>query len=457
MANNTLESNKMGEMPVGKLLLNMGIPMMISMLVQALYNIVDGIFVAKINEAALTAVSMAFPMQNLIIAFAVGNGVGINALLSRALGSQDRSRADKAVKNGLFLQAISYIIFLILGLTAVEPFMNAQSNDPEIIHYGVVYLRIVMCLSFGVFTEISLERFLQATGRAKYSMYTQLSGAIFNIVFDPILIFGLLGFPKMGIAGAAAATVGGQMFGSVVGMILNLKKNPEINLSFKGFRPDGEMLGAMCKISIPSIVMTSVISITIFIMDLILQKFSSTAVAVFGVYGKLQSFFFMPIFGLNNAIVPVLAYNYGAGNSKRIHDTIKTGIKYACCIMLAGFLIMQLVPNVLLRMFDANEYMLSIGVPALRIISIHFLFAGLNIVRSSSCQAFGYSIYSLLISVVRQLVALLPIAWLLSLSGNLNLIWYCFPIAEFISIFVAGPLLKHVIKKVGMEYKPETA
>ena len=447
----------MGEMPVGRLLLDMGIPMMISMLVQALYNIVDGIFVARINEAALTAVSMAFPMQNLIIAFAVGNGVGINALLSRALGSRDPDRANRAVKNGLFLQTLSYLLFLILGLTATEAFMNAQTSDAQIAEYGVKYLKIVLCMSFGVFLEISLERFLQATGRAKYSMYTQLSGAIFNIIFDPILIFGLLGFPEMGIAGAAAATVGGQIFGSAIGLILNLRKNPEIDMNFKGFRPDKEMLGAMCKISIPSIVMTSVISITIFIMDLILQKFSSTAVAVFGVYGKLQSFIFMPVFGLNNAIVPVLAYNYGANNPKRIHDTIKTGMIYAFCIMCLGLIVMQSMPRILLKMFDANEYMMSIGVPALRIISIHFLFAGINIIRSSSCQAFGYSIYSLLISVVRQLVALLPVAWLLSLSGNVNLIWFCFPISEFISLFVSTPLLNHVIKKVGMSYKKEIA
>ena len=453
----TLESNKMGQMPIGKLLLNMGIPMMISMLVQALYNVVDGIFVSRINEAALTAVSMAFPMQNLVIAFSVGNGLGINAILSRALGSHDPERAKQAAKNGLFLQGLSYILFLVLGLLAVEPFMNAQSDDPLIVEYGIKYLRIVLCLSFGVFAEISFERFLQSTGRAKYSMVTQLCGAIFNIVFDPILIFGLLGFPKMGIAGAAAATVGGQIFGAAVGLVLNLKKNPEISLNFRSFRPQGEMLGAMCKISVPSIVMTSVLSLTIFIMDIILKGFSSTAVAVFGVYGKLQSFIFMPVFGLNNGIIPVLAYNYGAKDPKRIHETIKTGSVYASIIMLVGLLLMQLLPKQLMGMFDADSNMLAIGVPALRIISIHFLFAGVNIIRSSSCQAFGYSIYSLIISIARQLIILVPSAWLLSLSGRLELVWLCFPISEALSLFISTPMLKHVLKKTGMEYKKEKA
>lgn len=446
-------SNKMGEMPVKKLLLNMGIPMMISMLVQALYNIVDGIFVAQISENALTAVSMAFPMQNLIIAFAVGNGVGINANLSKALGSGDPKKANSAAENGLFLQGLSYLLFLILGIFAVEPYMRAQTDDPEIFSYGVTYLRIVMCLSMCVFAEISFERFLQSTGRTKYSMYTQLCGALFNIIFDPILIFGLLGFPKMGVAGAAAATVGGQFFGAAVGLLLNIKKNPEVSLNVKGFKPDGKMIGDMCKVSVPSIVMSSVISLTIFLMDLILKGFSTTAVAVFGVYGKLQSFVFMPVFGLNNAIVPIIAYNYGANKPERIHDTVKYGILYATGIMLAGLLLMQTIPQVMLGMFDASEYMMEIGVPAFRIISIAFVFVGVNIVCSSGCQAFGKGIYSLIISVIRQIAALLPIAWLMSLTGKLDLVWLCYPISEVIATCIAVPLLRRVIRKSGMDIK----
>ncbi len=444
-------SNKMGEMPVKTLLLDMGIPIMISMLVQALYNVVDGVFVAQLSENALTAVSMAFPMQNLIIAFAVGNGVGINANLSKALGCGDRKRANSVAKNGLLLQGLSYLIFLIAGIFAVEPYMRAQTDNQEILNYGVTYLRIVLCLSIGVFVQISFERFLQSTGRAKYSMYTQLSGAVFNIVFDPILIFGLLGFPKMGVAGAAVATVGGQFFAAAMGFFLNLKKNPEVSLSYKDFKPDGIMLADMCRVSVPSIAMSSIISLTMFLMDLILKNFSSTAVAVFGVYGKLQSFVFMPVFGLNNAIVPIIAYNYGANKPERIHQTIKYGILYATGILVVGLIIMQTMPNILLRMYDASDYMMSIGVPAFRIISTSFVFVGVNIVCSSGCQAFGKGVYSLIISVIRQIAALLPIAWLFSLTGKLDLVWLCFPISEAIATCVSVPLLRRVIKKAGMD------
>lgn len=451
MAANRLDSNKMGEMPVKKLLLDMGIPMMISMLVQALYNIVDGIFVAQISENALTAVSMAFPMQNLIIAFSVGNGVGINALLSRALGSGDPQRARNVARNGLFLQGISYLIFLLIGIFAVEPFMRSQTSDPELIRMGITYLRIVLCLSFSVFAEISFERFLQSTGRTKYSMYTQLSGAVFNIVFDPILIFGLLGFPAMGIAGAAVATVGGQAFGAVMGFILNKRKNPEINISMNGFRPSGEMIGEMCRVSVPSIAMPAVFSLTVFLMDLILRNFSSTAVAVLGVYFKLQSFVFMPVFGLNNALVPVIAFNYGANKPLRIHEALKYGLIYACSFLLLGFIVMQTMPQLLLGFFNASDNMLAIGVPALRLISLNFLLAGISIIFTGGCQAFGYATYSLIIAVTRQIAALLPIAWLLSLSGNLNLVWYSYPISEIISVAVATPLLGRAIKKTGMQ------
>lgn len=448
-----LQENIMGVMPVKRLLLHMGVPIMISMLVQALYNVVDSIFVSRISENALTAVSMAFPMQNLLISFSVGFGVGINALVSRALGAGDGKRANIAARNGLFLQAISYLIFLILGLSAVELYMRAQTNVEEIVQYGIEYLRIVLIFSFGLFAEISFERFLQSTGRAKYAMITQLCGAVFNIVFDPILIYGLLGFPALGIAGAAWATVGGQIFGALAGLYLCVKKNPELSISLKGFRPDGAMIGEMCRISIPSIVMTSVTSVMTFGMDIILHGFSSTAVAVFGVYYKLQSFAFMPVFGLNNALVPTIAFNYGAKKPERIHEAVKYGMLYASAIMFAGLLLLQLFPKELLLLFDAQDYMLSIGIPALRIISVHYLLAGVCIVCSASCQAFGYGVYSLIISCVRQLAALLPAAWLLSLTGRLNLIWLSFPIAECVSIALCLPLLRLVLKKTGMSVR----
>ena len=445
------EENIMGVMPVGKLLLNMGLPIMVSMLVQALYNVVDSIFVSRIDEYALTAVSMAFPMQNLMISFAVGFGVGMNALLSRALGAGDRERANCAARNGLLLQGLSYLIFLILGLTAPEAYMRAQTGNEAIIAYGVRYLRIVLIFSFGIFGEISFERLLQATGRARLSMYTQLSGAIFNIVFDPILIFGLLGFPKLGIEGAAWATVGGQAFGAAVGLVLNAKKNPDISVSPRGFRPDAGLIGEMCAVSIPSIVMASIASVMTFVMNILLQGFSSTAVAVFGVYFKLQSFVMMPVFGMNNALVPIVAFNYGARAPQRIRAAIKYAMLYASILLLAGFILLQSLPDELMLLFDAKEYMLSIGVPALRIISLHYLIAGISIVCSATFQAFGRGMYSLLISCLRQLGALVPAAWLLSLTGRLELIWLAFPIAECVSVAVCLPLLKKLLRESGMQ------
>lgn len=447
---NRLTENKMGVMPMWRLMLDMGVPIMISMLVQALYNVVDGMFVSRISEHAFTAISVAFPMQNLLIAFAVGLGVGMNALLSRALGAGDPEKVRAAALNGLMLEGLSYLLFLAVGLTLVEPYMRAQTDVEEIVQYGIEYLRIVLIFSVGIFGEISFERLLQATGRARYSMYTQLSGAIFNIVFDPILIFGLLGFPKLGIAGAAYATVGGQIFGALIGLCLCLKKNPEVPLSLRGFKPNKLILSELLKISVPSIVMSSVSSVMTFGMDIILNGFSSTAVAVFGAYFKLQSFVIMPVIGLTNAIVPIIAFNYGANKPERIHSAIKIGMLYASILTISGFILLQTMPHKLLLIFDAKEYMMQIGIPALRIISTHYLIAGVCITISCVCQAFGYSVYSLFISCLRQLVALLPAAYLLSLTGRLDLIWLSFPIAEVVSISVSLPMLRRVLRKTGM-------
>ena len=441
---------KMGVMPVNKLLLSMAVPMIISMLVQALYNVVDSIFVSRISENALTAVSLAFPMQNLLISFAVGFGVGINALMSRALGEKDPAHASRIAISGMVLEAASYVIFLILGLFFTETFMRAQisgevpaEDAAEIISHGVSYLRIVLIFSFGVFIEITYERILQSTGRTTLSMITQLIGAILNIIFDPILIFGLLGFPEMGIAGAAIATVGGQIVAAIVAFFINKHWNREITLA--GARP------SKVSISIPSIVMSSISSGTTFFMNLILTTFTATAAAVFGVYFKLQSFVFMPVFGLNNGMVPIIGYNYGANKPERIHKTIKLSMLYATLLMVIGFAVFQLLPEQLLLLFDASEDMLKIGGPALRIISFSFLLAGLNIIASSSCQAFGYGMYSLYISAARQLVILVPAAYLLSLTGTLSNVWLSFPVAEVVSVFVCQFLLRHVLKKTGME------
>ena len=449
---NTLapKENKMGTMPVAKLLFSMAIPMMISMLVQALYNIVDSIFVSRICEDALTAVSMAFPLQNIIISIAVGFGVGINALLSRALGQKNAERVNQVAVNGLLLALLSYLLVLIAGLIGIRAYMRAQTDIESIVEYGITYLNICVLCSFGVFCEITFERFLQATGRTIYSMVTQLVGAITNIILDPILIFGLLGFPKMGIAGAAWATVIGQCLGAVVAVILNHTKNPEIQLRLRHIRPSGKLMGEITAISIPSIIMSCISSLTCFIMNLILITFSSTAVAVFGVYFKLQSFVFMPVFGLNNGMVPIIAYIFGSQKPERIHKTIRLGMLYAVVIMLLGFLVFQLFPKELLSMFDASEAMLEIGAPALRIMSLAFVFAGISIVAGSSCQAFGHSVYSMFISIARQIVVLIPAAYLLSLAGVLRDVWFAFPIAEVASLLLSLLFLRITLKKTGM-------
>ena len=450
MAQETLRENKMGTMPENQLLLSMAVPMMISMLVQALYNIVDSIFVSRICEDALTAVSMAFPWQNIIIAIAVGFGVGINALLSRALGQKNAERVNQVAVNGLLLAGLSYLLVLVAGLIGIRAYMRTQTDIESIVNYGITYLNICILCSFGVFIEITFERFLQATGRTIYSMITQLAGALTNIILDPILIFGLLGFPKLGIAGAAWATVIGQCVGAVVAVTLNHFKNPEVHLRLRHIRPNGRLMGEITAISIPSIIMSCISSLTCFVMNMILIAYSSTAVAVFGVYFKLQSFVFMPVFGLNNGMVPIIAYNYGAQKPERIHKTIRLGMAYAVAIMAVGLLVFQLIPKQLLLMFDASDAMLGIGAPALRIMSLAFVFAGVGIASSSACQAFGYSVYSMLISIARQIVVLIPAAYLLSLTGVLRSIWFAFPIAEIFSLILSLFFLRTTLKKTGM-------
>ena len=441
------QENKMGVMPVNRLILTMSLPMILSMLVQALYNIVDSMFVSRLSENALTAVSLAFPAQNLMIAVATGTGVGVNAALSRSLGERNFDRANKIADHAVFLAIASYAVFAVLGLFFSRQFFLWQTDIEEIVDQGTDYLRICTLFSFGLFLEIACERLLQSTGKTIYSMYTQGLGAIINIIFDPIMIFGLFGFPKMGVAGAAAATVFGQILAAVLGIFLNKTRNQEIHVSFRGFRPNSEIIRHIYSVGIPSIIMSSIGSVMTFGMNKILIGFTSTATAVFGVYFKLQSFVFMPVFGLNNGTVPIIAYNYGAAKPDRILKTLKLAICYAVGIMLIGFAVFQLLPDKLLLIFEASENMLSIGVPALRTISVSFLFAGYCIVCSSMFQALGHGLLSLLVSVFRQLLVLLPSAFLLSKIGGLDLVWYSFPIAEICSIFFSTYFLRHVYKK----------
>lgn len=444
-ADKDIRNNKMGVMPIKKLIINMSVPMMISMLVQALYNIVDSVFVAQIGEDALTAVTLAFPMQNLIIAFGAGTGVGINALLSRALGAKEYSRSDKAANNGIFLAVITAIVFSILGLTITVPFIKSQTSSDTIVKYGSTYLGIVMTLSYGCLLQITFERLLQSTGRTMLSMISQLTGAIINIILDPIMIFGLLGCPRLGVAGAAYATVIGQSIASVLGLVMNLKLNKEIHFSIRSvLHPSGKIIGRIYFVGIPSILMMSIGSVMTYLMDLILISFSITATAVFGVYFKLQSFFFMPVFGLNNGLIPVLAFNYGAEHKRRIKKALRFALLLAVCVMLCGTVTFELIPDKLLMLFNASPEMKRMGVVALRIIAIHFPIAAMGIVMGSIFQAFSKSFYSLFVSMGRQLVILIPVAWLLSKTGNVNNVWWCFLIAEFASFTLSLIFFKRV-------------
>lgn len=446
------EENKMGIMPVNKLLVSMSLPMMASMLVQALYNIVDSIFVSRVSEKALTAVSMAFPIQTLMVGVGIGTAVGVNAVLSRALGEKDYGRVNKSAVNGVFLSALSYLLFLLVGLILVRPFYVSQTSDSEIIEYGVQYLSVVCICSFGMFTQFIFERLLTSTGRTTLTMITQTTGAVINIILDPIFIFGYFGVPALGCKGAAIATVIGQICAGVFAVILNHKKNPEVTVSFKGFKPDTKMIGEIYKVGIPSMVMQCIGSVMTYAINIILMGFSSTAVAVFGIYFKLQSFIFMPIFGLNGGMVPIIAYNYGAQKRKRLMDAWKIGLMYAIIIMTVGTIVFELIPGILFKLFDASEYMLSIGIPALRIIGVHFPVAGFCIVTGTLFQALGNSVYSMITSIMRQLVVLLPAAYLLSLLGNVEYVWWSFPIAEVMSaaatLFFFFRINKKIIRKI---------
>lgn len=441
------EENKMGVMPIPKLLITMSLPMMISMLIQALYNIVDSMFVAQLSENALTAVSLAFPIQSLMIAIAAGTGVGINALLSRNLGEKDFTGADRAAKNGIFLAIVSCIIFAILGVSGSHFFFAIQTDNQQIVDYGTQYLSIITFFSVGIFLQITFERLLQSTGRTIYNMIAQGTGAIINIILDPILIFGWFGLPRLEVVGAALATIIGQIIALTMSIFFNHTKNKEINLSMRHFRPHKRTISVIYKVGIPSIIMQSIGSVMTFGMNKILLMFSSTAAAVFGVYFKLQSFIFMPIFGLNNGMIPIIAYNYGARNKERIKQTAKLSIIMAIGIMFVGLIIFQTCPRFLLAtLFDASDHMLEIGVPALRIISLSFLFAGFCIIAGSVFQALGNGVYSLIVSVARQLLVILPVAYLFAKVFGLSMVWWSIPIAEIVSLTLSAVLLKRIYR-----------
>ena len=450
-----VQENKMGVMPVKKLLINMSLPMMISMFVQAMYNIVDSIFVARISENALTAVSLAFPMQSIMIAVAAGTGVGVNALVSRALGAKEYDHANRIAVNGLFIYFLSYLLMLVLGFTIVRPFFSMQTNaeQTEILELGVTYLTICLTMSFGIYGQFIFERLLQSTGRTFLTMLTQGIGAVINIIFDPIFIFGL----KMGIAGAAYATVLGQIVAAVLAFLFNHFKNPDIRLSLRGFRPDGKIIGTIYKIAVPSIFMQAIGSVMTAGMNLILMGLSSTAAAVFGVYFKLQSFFFMPVIGLNNGLIPIISYNFGAGKKTRMLDTLRFAYLVAFAFCMIGLISFELIPGPLFKLFDASDEMIAIGTRALRIIAITFLMMWYCVITGSFFQALGKALYSLYVSAARQLVVLLPAAYILAKIGGLQLIWWSFPIAELMSVAITLVCRKRVYTEVVNKIPSEEA
>lgn len=449
--------NKMGTMPTGRLLVSMSLPMIISMLVQALYNIVDSAFVSRVSEDALTAVSLAFPIQNLMIAIAAGTGVGINSLLSRSLGEKKQKAANRAAGNGILLGILSALIFVIFGVFFSETYFRMQFSAKDfeenaaqceaIISMGTDYLKICCIFSFGIFLQIVTERLLQATGMTLYTMFTQGIGAILNIILDPILIFGYLGMPKLGVAGAAIATVFGQIIAMLLGFVFNIMKNKELHLGLSYLRPHARTIGVIYSVGLPSIIMQSISSVMTLGMNKILLMFSSTAVSVFGVYFKLQSFIFMPVFGLNNGMIPIIAYNYGARKKQRILATTRLSVFIAIGIMTAGLMVFQLLPRQLLAIFEASEDMIKIGVPALRIISLSFLFAGYCIIITSVFQALGNGVYSLIISVARQLVVILPAAYLFAKLFGLDAVWFALPLAELVSVTLSTLFLRRIYRE----------
>ena len=447
MQKETLQENKMGVMPVGKLLVNMALPMIISMLVQAFYNIVDSVYVSQVSESAVTALSLAFPVQNMQIGFAVGVGVGVNALLSQSLGRKDQESVNWAAGQGVFLALVATALFMLFGFFGVRPYYTMQSTVAETVEGGIAYTSICCIFTVGIFIQVLCERLLQATGRAMQIMILQGTGAIINIILDPVFIHGWWGMPKMGVAGAAVATVIGQCTGAVLGIYLNLRHNPEVQLHVKFMKPNWKVIAPILEVGIPSVVMNGIGSVMNFGMNQILQGFNEVATGVFGIYYKLQSLFFMPLFGINNATISILAFNYGARKPKRIVHTLKLATAVAVCIMLVGLAVFQLFPQALLGIFNPTEEFLAIGVKALRILCLPFPVAAICIALGASFQALGKGSYSTIVSLCRQLIVLLPVAYLLSLTGDVNNVWWSFPIAEVMSALVTGLLFGRLYRR----------
>ena len=447
MSATTLKENKMGTMPVGKLLANMALPMIISMLVQALYNVVDSIYVSQISESAVTALGLAFPVQNMQIAFASGTAVGVNSLLSKSLGQKNQDQANHAAGNGITMMLMYSLVFMMFGIFFARPYFALQSSVAETVEGGTTYVQICCIFTVGLFVQILGERLLQSTGRTIFSMIAQGVGAIVNIILDPIFIHGWFGLPAMGVAGAAIATVVGQWCGAGLAIYFNLKHNPDIRFSFKCLKLRKMTMGPILAVGIPATIMIGIGSLMNFGMNQILQSFNETATGVFGIYYKLQSFFFMPVLGMNNAVISIVAFNYGAQRPDRMIKTLKIAVCAALALMTAGLLVFRFAPNTLLGMFNPTEEFLVLGAGALRTISLHFPIAAICIILGATFQALGNGIYSSITSLCRQLVVLLPAAFLLSLSGDVNNVWWAFPIAEIASGLITVYLFSKLYRK----------
>lgn len=455
--NETTQENKMGIMPIGKLLVSMSLPMVVSMLVQAMYNIVDSFFVSHYDADALTAVSTVFPIQNLMIGVTSGLGVGFNALISKALGEKNQNRANEVARQGIFLEFIGYIVFLLVGIFGARLFMTSQTTDTNIITYGVEYTSLICICAFGTFAQMTFERLLQSTGRTFFTMITQATGAVINIILDPILIFGYFGMPKMGVSGAALATVIGQCVAAIIAFIFNLKKNKDLQLSFRRFKPDKAIILRILGIGVPSVIMVAVGSVMTYCFNKILFAFTTVAVGVFGIYFKVQSFAYMPVFGMDNGMIPIVAYNYGARKPDRMLKAVKYTMLVAVGMMLFCLAIMQSIPKTILKVFDANQEMLDIGIPAFRVLSIAFIFAGFSIIFSGLFQALGKGVYSMLVSFARQLIVLLPVAYLLAkITENVRYVWFAFPIAEAAAVILSFVLFHIVDRTIIKPLKKES-
>lgn len=440
------QENIMGTMKISKLLFRMSVPLMISMMVQAFYNVVDSVFVSHINENALTALTLVFPIQQLMAGFAGGTSVGMNYLLSKSIGEKNEKNINLAATNGFFLAIITSLIFAVFGLFFGETFARFQSSDPQIIAYTVDYLRVVTIFSIALFVQQIVERLLLSTGKTVHCMIIQIIGAVTNIILNPILIFGLFGFPRLEVLGAAIATVIGQTLACLVGIYFNMKKNDEIKISFQNFKPSLKVIKTIYSIGFPSIVMQTIGSFVTYVMNTILIGFTSTAVSVYGVYIRLQGFVWMPVFGINNSIVSIIAYNFGAKNRKRIIDTIKLSLSVAFVLNFLGFIVFQIMPETLLALFGASGQMLEIGISALRIVSFSFIFSGIGIVSASVFQALGNGKLSAINSISRQLVFTVPLAYILSNIYGLNGIWIAIPIGEVSSIILSSIFLVYIMK-----------